>query len=644
MRQIQMIRTPNGPLALVRQTAEKLLAESVLSGTLDGDLHAADAATVKAAIMASAICDFCSTPGASHYFDVPDFSIGALPGNYGAGRSTGGWMACDACDNLIRTDKRAKLVDRAIETMAFPKFSRHAIEELLAKFWRGMDDRGAAAGAGAALADYIEDSFPPDMARLVETDRDKRIAGVVRMTGLTYVEVHELLRGKASRDVVAKLVAFEKQYGKVSDPRATIDRFVTGPRKPPPDIMPHWQRALDAKFQALASLSSLLKATDRTEVFTDAIDLNDQDAVRRITHAASARATLRDMGFNDDVTFLRMAQAYSFNAETVAAIREAARSIPRDAPLSSIETPNTGAGWFWFGDSMPVTSRIAAARTHALLWGWSDGITRLRELCLTQAVIDRLAPTDLERMRALSARTPYVSPFELAEVGSVLKRAGVSREEFDKMSNQEARSEPALSFSAYVLDEHAKLLVVAPDIPLPSTRWYWPLSLSFSDMVTFNAESWDKTYGPGTAFADDTNIIGKDKTLHCISELSLFFVMACLWFRQTIAVAPVLTKADGHVERHARKRYVREYQLQDPPTVQVIALRKSVRVPVDGAVPDRLAGAREYHCRWIVSGHPRLQACGPSRKDRKLIWIEAHVAGPDDQPLRTRTRVYAVIR
>ena len=136
MKQIQMIRTPSGPLALVRQTAEKLLAEGVISGTLDGDLHAADAATVKAGIMASAICDFCSAPGATHYFDVPDFGIGKLPGNMGAGRSTGGWMACDTCDDLIRANKRTQLVSRAAENMAFPKFSQRAIGELLDKFWQ----------------------------------------------------------------------------------------------------------------------------------------------------------------------------------------------------------------------------------------------------------------------------------------------------------------------------------------------------------------------------------------------------------------------------------------------------------------------------------------------------------------------------
>lgn len=39
-RAIVLVRTPSGPLALVRQMAEKLLAEGVLSWTLDGDVHA----------------------------------------------------------------------------------------------------------------------------------------------------------------------------------------------------------------------------------------------------------------------------------------------------------------------------------------------------------------------------------------------------------------------------------------------------------------------------------------------------------------------------------------------------------------------------------------------------------------------------
>ena len=400
------------------------------------------------------------------------------------------------------------------------------------------------------------------------------------MTGLDRAQVDDLLAGHVGHDAMNKLAVFEQQFSNVKDPRATIDRFVNGPRKPLADIVPHWQRALDGKFKALTQLSAMLTASNTSEYFPQSVDLNDKAAVTAIAHLAKARATLRDLGFDEDAKMLRIAQAYSFNTDTCAAIREAARSIPHDAPLSSIETPNTGAGWFWFAEPLPIlASPIAADVTHALLWGWV---------------------------------------------------------------NASEHREAALVFSCYVIGDDAQTKHEHLEgVPIPSTRWYWPLSMSFHDMLAFNAASHDESYGPGSPMEHDPNIIGKEKTLYCVSELSLFFVMACLWFKQTV---PVLTQSPGHVERHARKRIAREHKLVEPPTVQVVALRKSQRVPAEDAPAERRDGAREYHCRWIVKGHPRLQACGPQRKDRKLIWIEAHPAGPDDKPLRTREKVFAVVR
>jgi hypothetical protein len=121
----------------------------------------------------------------------------------------------------------------------------------------------------------------------------------------------------------------------------------------------------------------------------------------------------------------------------------------------------------------------------------------------------------------------------------------------------------------------------------------------------------------------------------------MFFAMACVWFEQRV---PVLTKAPGHIERHARKRMMKAQKLAEPPTVHVIALRKSLRVESGDAPTERQEGAREYHCRWVVKGHPRKQPCGPGRKDIKVIWIETHIAGPDDKPVKERETVFAVIR
>jgi hypothetical protein len=184
-------------------------------------------------------------------------------------------------------------------------------------------------------------------------------------------------------------------------------------------------------------------------------------------------------------------------------------------------------------------------------------------------------------------------------------------------------------------------------VPIPSTRWFWPLRASLHQMLVFNAHSWEKEYGPGGPYEGASNIMGRDPTLLCVTELSLFFLMSCVWFRQTVSKPSILQQEPGHIERHARKRIQKEHKLDEPPTVKVIMLRKAMRTPASEAPADRQEGAREYSCRWIVDGHARLQPVGPERKDRKLIWIEPYIGNAKDvdKPLKTSSeKVYAVVR
>lgn len=51
---------------------------------------------------------------------------------------------------------------------------------------------------------------------------------------------------------------------------------------------------------------------------------------------------------------------------------------------------------------------------------------------------------------------------------------------------------------------------------------------------------------------------------------------------------------------------------------------------------------RHYSHRWIVSGHWRMQPCGPHQSERKRIWINPHVQGPADKPLIIKDRVTRV--
>jgi hypothetical protein len=381
---------------------------------------------------------------------------------------------------------------------------------------------------------------------------------------------------------MARLLQAASRFGlNPSDMMADLLRGGT-PAPPIPSPVPHWQVAIDRKFEALGHLQSLLATPDKSVHFRDATDLSDREAIARLVKQADVAATLRNMGYTSDVKALRHAQVYSFNAETIGAIRMASLAIPHESPLTAVKTPTTGSGWFWFGEPIPLAaSPIASDTLDALLWSWVNTAPRAES--------------------------------------------------------------PAIMFSAYVVTRKGSGRLGQC---LPSTRWFWPVDMSYDEMMRHNAASYDLDYPPdgNPVMSEGIQLAGREETLRVVGELSLFFLAACLWMQQRVVVS-----APGHVERHARKRYVREHQLQEPPTVQVVALRRTERAPAEpGADPDGQAAARTYSHRWIVGwetgGFARLQPVGPGRKDRKLIWIAPFPAGPKDKPLRMRPKVYAVVR
>lgn len=571
MSNVQRVRTPSGVLAVIKATAEKLLKEGIISGTIDGDLHANDAATVKAAIMAFAVCDFCSTPGASHYCDVPDFGVTYGPdreSNYSATKSTGGWMACDVCDAMVQKNDRKGLVDRAIETMAFPKFSRRMIEEFVTKFWQGMDDRADATGIGAACVDFIEDRYPKLPEPVASKPKEERIKAVMEATGLERKQVVAMMDGKMDHRAISKLIAFKRACG--GDDRRMASIISGGVPPPLPDVTPHWQRAIDAKYDVLSMLVKMRSAAQRTFAVNTPTDLNDSDAVRKLLNRSKAAIAWQDLQYGLDIQALQRAETYSFGADPIVAITQAATLIPRDSPLSSVEVP-TGAGWFWFSTPLQVqmTTVMPQDVTHALLWGWTD--------------VD----------------------------GDV-----------------------AMRFAGFVRDDEGKLR--------PATAWSWPLRMTMAEMLRFNRENYARDYEKdGGIRSGETVTVDAATTLAAIEALSAFFLAACVWFKQKILVS-----SQGHIERHARKRIMREHKQKEAPTVRVIALRASARqqrVEEEGASKDGSA-ERRLHVRFVVSGHPRLQRCGPGRADVKLIWIAPYPKGPADAPFKERQKVFAVIR
>ena len=664
MSQLQHVRTPVGILPIIKPMAEKLLREGVISGTIDGELHAADAAIVKAAIMAASVCDFCSAPGADHYYDVPDFGIttDARGGaNYGpnVGKPEGGWTACDVCYGLIQADKRKQLVDRSVETHAFPKFSKRAIEDMHSKFWNGMDDRALAAGSAAAIVDYVDDTLLVHGQHLPVglTNRDRRIDKIANETGLPRSRVIALVQAihegvesgdkekilkSLDRKTVAALAKWDKGIGGRARRLKILAEYDDGPRPPLPNVIPHWQRALESRFEAIKIIETVLNASRASFAMPAVTDLSDPAALKQLIADSSRVQEVHRLRFGEDIKSLARAQAYSFNGETTGAILEASIGLPHDITLGAIELPSHGAGWFWFADPMAFSGTpVASDTTAALLWSWQEG-KQGYEVTFDEFLLSKLTDDQREKLNRFGIGKEQslltLKADQIDELGKVLRIANVTQDDLDIRTKPVTIGHPSIRFSTYIVAERGELTGKL----VPSTAWYWPFDMDFHAMVDYNRENHRRDYGTGEKrFSDGTMPASEEETMRVVTTMSLFFVTACSWFKTKV---PVLTQEEGHIERHARKRIQREHKLDEAPSVRVVALRAAERRPSEPRDPNSPKVEHEYHYRWVVKRHPRLQKCGPGLKDKRLIWIEAYVKGPADKPFRQRETVYSVIR
>lgn len=109
-------------------------------------------------------------------------------------------------------------------------------------------------------------------------------------------------------------------------------------------------------------------------------------------------------------------------------------------------------------------------------------------------------------------------------------------------------------------------------------------------------------------------------------------IIQALWLLidQTITVIH-----DEHIDRPAKRRAIRKGL---PPKVSTITLRRTQ------GTHDKTDALVEWQHRWIVRGHWRKQACGHNRQERKRIWINPFMKGPDDKPLIQSEKLYNLRR
>lgn len=137
--------------------------------------------------------------------------------------------------------------------------------------------------------------------------------------------------------------------------------------------------------------------------------------------------------------------------------------------------------------------------------------------------------------------------------------------------------------------------------------------------------------GPGGTGAwinnDDPATIRRGDPIDPSQPLAAVVASAWLLMGQTMVTETRAAAIDPKIRREERRGG------RPDPTVTVIELRRS-RGETGGDHP-----GRDYHHRWMVSGHWRNQPWGTGRTQRRPVWISAYVKGPDDAPLLVTEKV-----
>lgn len=118
------------------------------------------------------------------------------------------------------------------------------------------------------------------------------------------------------------------------------------------------------------------------------------------------------------------------------------------------------------------------------------------------------------------------------------------------------------------------------------------------------------------------------------ASTSIIRLVHAFWLllNQTVTAVAAQPLPSSHAKR------ARRASLQ--PEVTVVKLRRVVYPESEGHEP----GSVNWTKRWIVRGHWRWQPCGPGRSQRRRIWVNPFVKGPEDAPLSADTRVYGLHR
>ncbi len=373
---------------------------------------------------------------------------------------------------------------------------------------------------------------------------------------------------------------YTKEGPQQSAHQVIIDRFLqlksSMKHKSPP-----WINAYEERFKALKNLETYQYMADPT------------------------------ITWKNDMAALRVAETYSFSGDAFEAIKQLATKVPLDSPLWPDQVPGIGQGWWWFEPEFEVKTSNWSNMVSALLWGYvSSEANRYNDL-------------QRKYLKQEGGKTAWIFPSGSPEV------------DVEDILSQKVQERTFLMFSAYT-----PIVVEGKISVLPASLWRWHLGETIQECVARTGTEYDKLYGPGGKFERNSNVVGRDHTLHAVTALCSFYLAACIWIEQEY-----LEFEPKKIERHRRKAFIREHKLTRPISdVQVIALRR--RHKDDPADPNQVHGeGHRLTCRFLVEGHIRNQPYGPGRAYRKSIYIAPYPKGPEGAPFRqAKKKIFAVIR
>ena len=292
-------------------------------------------------------------------------------------------------------------------------------------------------------------------------------------------------------------------------------------------------------------------------------------------------------GWSVDKVLLQHATPYMWSAETVAAVLEASKTIPLDTEMNRWNL-QTELSWWYFESPLPFET-LSIRRTSGV-----------------RALAFGVLPTKDFKPGTYPAGTPVSHVF------------GFGMPTICWIDDPSVEPSPIISRLS------------------PSQVFEWDDGQTLQGLLDITRKSHQKLYGPRGKWEHKPQI-GLQQYMDTTEGVARFLLAGIAWLNQKVAVT-----TDGPVERHRRKEITRVMK-RDASIIRVVSLRKAERTA--HATDDEPGEHREYHVRWVVSGHWRNQPCGPKSGDRRLTFITPYMKGPDDKPLKaTATKVYTVDR